>query len=38
VWRWEKNGTLPPFKQIGSLRGLTEDQITHVLEQRGDEQ
>ncbi|WP_439924705.1 helix-turn-helix transcriptional regulator [Nitrobacter sp. JJSN] len=34
IWRWEKNGLLPRFKQIGSLRGLTEEQVAQVFEQR----
>lgn len=35
IWRWEQNGVLPPFRRVGSLRGLTEQQVQQVLEQRG---
>jgi hypothetical protein len=34
IWRWSKNGTLPQFVEIGGIRGLTEQQVTELLEQR----
>jgi predicted DNA-binding transcriptional regulator AlpA len=35
IWRWRINGTLPPFVEIGGIRGLTEQQLGEVMRQRG---
>jgi predicted DNA-binding transcriptional regulator AlpA len=35
IWRWQKSGVLPPFVEIGGVRGLTEEQVAQVLAQRG---
>jgi predicted DNA-binding transcriptional regulator AlpA len=38
VWRWRKAGLLPPFVELGGIRGLTEQQVAEVLKQRATEQ
>ena len=32
IWRWRKDGTLPPFTQVGGISGLTEEQVAEVIE------
>lgn len=27
IWRWRKDGTLPPFTKIGGVEGLTGQQL-----------
>ncbi len=30
IFRWRKEGVLPPFREVGGVRGLTGEQITEV--------
>lgn len=35
IWRWEKDGILPPAVQIGpGVRGWTEDRLKKLLDER----
>jgi hypothetical protein len=34
VWRWRRDGVLPPFTKIGGVEGLTGEQVQRLLEQR----
>jgi predicted DNA-binding transcriptional regulator AlpA len=34
IWRWRKNGTLPPPVEIGSVVGWTQEMIEPLLKQR----
>jgi predicted DNA-binding transcriptional regulator AlpA len=35
IWRWRLAGVLPEPVQVGGVKGWTEAQVAHVLEQRG---
>jgi hypothetical protein len=34
IWRWRKEGLLPPFVRVGRCEGLTGEQLQRLLEQR----
>ena len=33
IWRWAKDGVLPPPRRIGGITGWWEDELEHVPEQ-----
>jgi predicted DNA-binding transcriptional regulator AlpA len=34
IWRWRRNGTLPPPVEIAGIKGWTYSQIEHLFAQR----
>jgi hypothetical protein len=37
LWRWRKQGILPPFVTVGGIEGLTGEQLQTLLAQRREE-
>lgn len=33
IWKWRRDGVLPPFTKIGGVEGLTGEQVERLLEQ-----
>ena len=34
IWRWRREGVLPPFTKVGGVEGLTNEQLAEVMKAR----